>query len=343
MKIRTAILGYGRSGSTLHAGAIANNPHDFELAAVCDIDPARREEAQKRFGCAVYADCREMLQRGPLDLVSIVTRSDQHCRMACDCLAAGVNVLVTKPWAVDATEAERMVQAAEASGKRLLPWLPVRWASDLRRLRELVAAGTIGNVFLIRRLVSCFSRRNDWQTERQFGGGYLLNWGPHILDSAVLLKGIPVKSVYAGMRQTINPGDTEDLFLAVLTLTDGTLVTAEHTMAVDDLPNWFIQGDQGTIAAYGNRITIHRHTPAMPGDPTQYTGMRAVVSEKREETVGPDIYGDETVIYGEIAQALRGGKPFPVRPADALGLTRLLDAIRLSSETNRVVELEESS
>lgn len=340
MKIRTAILGYGRSGSTLHAGAIAKNPDDFELAAVCDIDPARRADAQKRCGCAVYADYREMLQRTPLDLVSIVTRSDQHCRMACDCLAAGVDVLVTKPWALDTTEAERMIQAAEASGKRLLPWLPVRWASDLRRLRELVAAGTIGNVFLIRRLVSCFGRRQDWQTERQFGGGYLLNWGPHIVDSAVLLKGIRVKSVYAGMHQTINPGDTEDLFLAVLTLADGTLVTAEHTVAVEGLPNWFIQGDQGTIAVHGNRIIIHRHTPEMPGDPTQYAGMRTEVNETREETVGPEIYGDETVIYGEIAQAFRGGKPYPVKPADALELTRLLDAIRRSSETNRVIELE---
>ena len=340
MKIRTAILGYGRSGSTLHAGAMAKHPDDFAVAAVCDIDPVRREEAKQRFGCAVYADYREMLQHGGLDLVSIVTRSDQHCRMACDCLAAGVDVLVTKPWAVNAAEANQMIQAAEASGQRLLPWLPVRWSSDLRRLRELVAAGTIGKVFLIRRVVSSFSRRNDWQTERQFGGGYLLNWGPHIVDSAVLLKDIPVKSVYGGLRQNINPGDTEDLFLAVLTLADGTLVTAEYTVAVDGLPNWFIQGDQGTIVVYGNRVTIHRHIPAMPGDPTQFASMKAAVSEKIEETVGGDIYGDEAVIYGEIAQALHGGKPYPVKPADALYLTRLLDAIRLSSESNQVVGME---
>jgi predicted dehydrogenase len=340
MPIRTAILGYGRSGSTMHAGAIAGNPDDFELAAVCDIDPARRAEAQQRFRCPVFADYQAMLQRVPLDLVSIVTRSDQHCRMACDCLAAGVDVLVTKPWAVDAVEAERMIRAAELSGRRLLPWLPVRWASDLRRLRELVAAGTIGNVFLIRRLVSCFSRRHDWQTERRFGGGYLLNWGPHIVDSAVLLKGIPVKSVYATMRQTINPGDTEDLFLAVLTLADGTLVTAEHTIAVDSLPNWFIQGDQGTLVARGQHITIHRQTPAIPRDPTLHAGMHTGISETWDETVGPDLYGDETVIYGEIAQAIRGRKPYPVTPVDARDLTRTLDAIRLSSETNHVVTME---
>ena len=49
MPIRTAILGYGRSGSTLHAGPIEKRP-EFELAAVCDIDPEARAKAFDRFG-----------------------------------------------------------------------------------------------------------------------------------------------------------------------------------------------------------------------------------------------------------------------------------------------------
>lgn len=340
MRLRTAILGYGRNGSTMHAGAIEANRDAFDLGAVCDIEASQREKAKQRFGCAVYGDYREMLRHDRLDLVSIVTRSDQHCQMACDCLEAGVNVLVTKPWALNAAEAERMIAAATASGRQLLPWLPVRWATDLARLRDLVASDAIGSVFLIRRTISAFGRRNDWQTERRCGGGYLLNWGPHILDSATLLKNRPVRSVYAAMRQTINPGDTEDLFLALLTLDDGTLVTAEHTIAVDGLPNWCIQGDRGTILARGRNLTIHRHTPAMPADPTQYAGMRSAANETTEETVAPAIYGDEAVIYGEIAQALRGEKPFAVTSGDALALTRLMDAVRKSSETNRVVALE---
>ncbi|MCP4641616.1 MAG: Gfo/Idh/MocA family oxidoreductase, partial [bacterium] len=55
MAIRTAILGYGRSGSSLHAGPIERN-EAFDLVAACDIDPERREQAAERFGCAVYDD-----------------------------------------------------------------------------------------------------------------------------------------------------------------------------------------------------------------------------------------------------------------------------------------------
>ncbi len=215
-KVRTAILGYGRNGSSMHAGAIEHNADVFEMAVVCDIDPGRRKEAAERFGCEVYSDYHEMLAKEQLDLVCIITRSDQHCAMTCDCLAAGVNVLVTKPWAVDAAEAQRMVKAEKASGKQLLPWLPARWGSDLRRLQELMADEAIGKVFLVRRAVCSYATRCDWQTERRFGGGYLLNWGVHIIDPPMVLMGSPVQSVYGRMKQTINPGDVEDVFIARL-------------------------------------------------------------------------------------------------------------------------------
>ena len=119
MAIRTAILGYGRSGGSMHAGAIEANDA-FAMTAVCDIDPARRDVAAERFGCAVYDGYGRMLKEEELDLVVIVTRSDQHCEMTCDCLAAGVNVLVTKPWAVDERQACRMIAARSV-------WLGVRY------------------------------------------------------------------------------------------------------------------------------------------------------------------------------------------------------------------------
>ena len=338
MSIRTAILGYGRSGSTMHAGAIEKNA-PFEMVAVCDIDPERQQQAKDRFGCTIYEDHREMLQNEQLDLVSVITRSDQHCQMACNCLEAGVNVLVTKPWAVNEAEARRMIAAAEASGKLLLPWLPARWGCDLRRLQQLIADDTIGNVFLVRRAVCSFGTRCDWQTESRYGGGYLLNWGPHIVDPPIVLVNSPVRSVYSRMKQTINPGDTEDLFFALMNLDNGTVVQAEYTIAVEDLPKWFVQGDRGTIVVRDREITIYKTAPTRPGDPTQYTTMKSGGDEVIHETLDGSVYGDEVEIYAEIAQALLGDKQFPVAPADALGLSRVLDAIRASGEQNQVVTL----
>lgn len=338
MTIRTAIVGYGRNGSSMHAGPIEKNG-DFKMTAVCDIDPERRRQAAERFGCPVFEDYKEMLRQEKLDLVVIVTRNDQHAAMACECLRAGVHVLVTKPWAVNVDEARRMVAAARESGRLLLPWLPARWGCDLIRLRELVRSGAIGKVFAVRRTVSSFATRCDWQTEKKSGGGYVLNWGPHIVDPPVVLLGGKVKSVFGRVKQVINPGDVEDLFFAVLTLEDGTLVQVEYTISVEPFPGWVIQGDRGTIVMNGRRLKVMKQTPAQPSDPTRFATMQAAPAETAEETVEGAVYGDEQAIYKEIAAAVRGEAAYPVTPASALEVSRVLEAIKVSSADNRVVVL----
>ena len=338
MPIRTAILGYGRTGSGLHAPPLLRNTA-FKLAAVCDIDPAARQRAGATCACPVYADYREMLGRERLDLVCVLTRTDQHCAMTCDCLEAGVDVLVTKPWAAHAGEADRMIACAARTGRRLLPWLPARWGCDLRRLRALIDAGAVGKPFLVRRTVASFGTRCDWQTEHRHAGGYLLNWGPHIVDTPLVLLGRPVASVYGRLRQVINPGDVEDLFFAVLTLDDGTLVQAEYTLSPEPLPAWIVQGDRGTITVTGNTVRIHRAVPATPADPTQFATMQTDAATVTEETLTGQTYGDEHEVYADLAAHLRGEHPYPVTPADALQLSRVLDAIRTSSVEDRLVKL----
>jgi len=339
MQIRTAILGYGRSGSTMHARAIEHHRESFEMAAACDIDPVRRKQVEERFGCTTYDDYEQMLRKERLDLVIIVTRSDQHAQMTCNCLTAGVNVLVTKPWAVNEGEARAMIAAARQSGKMLLPWLPSRWGRDLRRLKQLLAEQAIGNVFFIRRAVNSFGTRNDWQTERRYGGGYLLNWGPHIIDTPAVLAGSEVESVYGRLKQTINPGDVEDCFFAVMNLANGVIIQAEYSVSMESLPSWFIQGTRGTIVVQENRLKVYKSVPARPEDPTNTSTMAAQDETVIEEALEGELYGNEKEIYAEIAQVVRGEKPYPVTPDDALQLTCVLDAIRLSDAENRVVHL----
>jgi predicted dehydrogenase len=339
-RFRAAILGYGRSGSTMHAGAYAANADAFDVVAVCDIDPERRKQASERFGCTVYNDYHAMLESEDLDIVSVVTRSDQHCAMACDCLNAGVNVLVTKPWAVNAEEGKRMVAVSRESGSRLFPWLPARWGTVFLRLQELVRAGAVGRVFTIRRAQSSFATRADWQSERRHGGGYLLNWGPHIVDPAILLGDAPVRTVYGSLKQTINPGDAEDVFLAVIELANDVSVVAEYTISTEDLPNWFIQGDRGTIVVTNDRhIRVSKKTPSRPDDPTVYATMKAGEQAVDEEDVAGAIYGDEKAIYAELADALRNQSDYPVPPEDALALSQVFDAVRTSHDEKRVVAM----
>lgn len=343
MAIKVAILGYGRSGSGLHADPI-EKLDDFEMTAVCDIDPKAREKALKRFGCRVYEDYSEMLDKEDLDLVVIVTRSSQHCKMACDCLKAGKNVLVTKPWAVNPDEAAEMIKTAGASGKLLLPWLPSRWGCDLLRLKEIVDSGAIGKIFQIRRSEFTFGLRNDWQTLKEFGGGYLLNWGPHLVDQPIQLLGTKVKSAYAHMKRINNPGDAEDMFFAVLKMENDVTIVSEFNIGPNDIPNWVIQGDRGSIVVKEKHIKIYRSNLPDKLDDQSY-GVKSEANITEEDIDGTNSismgnrYGDSMVIYPIIARAVTGKRPYDISSESALYLSKILHAIRKSAETDEVIHL----
>ncbi len=322
----------------MHAGAIELNSN-FKMVAVCDIDAQRQQEAAQRFNCPVYDDYLKMVSKEEIDLACIITRNDQHCAMTCDCLTAGVNVLVTKPWAANAQEASRMIETAKKSGRKLLPWLPARWGCDLRRLKELVDSDVVGKVFTVRRTVSSFGTRSDWQTEKKFAGGYLLNWGPHIVDPPlVLLERKPVR-VYGHMMQTINPGDVEDAFFAAITLSNGAVVVAEYAVSAETLPSWVVQGTKGTIVVHGNKLTLHQSVPQKPADPTQFSDMQKKEDSIVEETLEGDLYGNADEIYAMIADSLTRNKTFAVTVEAGLQLSRVLDAIRKSHEEKILVKL----
>ena len=228
-----------------------------------------------------------------------------------------------------------MIDAAKSGGKLLLPWLPARWGADLARLRELVAAGAVGKVFQVRRSEFTFGKRQDWQTRKEFGGGYLLNWGPHLIDQPIRLLDRPVQSVYGTMKQVINPGDVEDVFYAVMKTDDGVVIVSEFNIGAGGTPNWVVQGDKGTIYVKNDDIEIYRAAFPEQLDASEY--RNAVEITASSEKISGDRYGDTDVIYAHIADVILNGAEYGVSTGSALGLTRILDAVRQSSETGQTV------
>lgn len=324
--IRTAIVGYGQSGELSHAYGIGENP-EFQITAVCDLSLKRREYAHESLGCETYSDHRELLQaRDDIDLAAVVTRSDTHCAVACDLLDAGINVLVTKPWAVDAAEAEAMIRAQERSGKRIFPWVPMYWSSEYTKLKQLIEDGAIGNPFTIRRYITQFSKRTDWQTELKYGGGYLNNWGAHIVQPLLGLANSPVAHLSGHLQQVLNGGDGDDNFLTVIQFENGILGIAEYAQAVEGLPSFLIQGTCGTLLSDGQIITLIQKNPES-SEPEQRT-QHPVVGKR---------FGDEAEIYRDVAQNLLHGVPFRATTADSYYGTTILDAIRKSHHTKSFV------
>lgn len=323
--IRTAIIGYGESGRLSHAYGLRANPV-FDICAVCDLSAENRARATADLGCPSYPDTQSLFEKHTPDLVSIVTRSDTHADLACECLGRGSHVLITKPWALDTAEARRILAATAKSGKRVFPWIPVYWAPDFMAARRIIADGLLGDLFMIRRYLSDFRHRDDWQTLRQYGGGYLLNWGMHVLQPVLALAACPLRKIQADLLQVITPGDTEDHFTLQLEFANGLRGIAEFTKALAPLPALFIQGKKGTLVADENAVTLYRQNQAEqpPAAPERFP-----LSGKR--------FGDEAEIYADLARSLLDNAPFRVTTEDALAGTIALDCARLAHESGQPV------
>jgi predicted dehydrogenase len=129
--LRAAVIGVGYLGR-FHAQKYAALP-DVELVGVVDPNPERAAAVARELGTAAFASHAELA--GKVDLVSIASTTESHYRIARDCLAAGLHVLVEKPITVTVAEADELIALADA-GKRMLQvghlerynpaWLAVR-------------------------------------------------------------------------------------------------------------------------------------------------------------------------------------------------------------------------
>ena len=94
--VKTAVVGLGRIGWNHHLKLMAPRK-DFEIVAVADPLPARREEAVKEYGCKAFSTLPELLKKSDAELVVLATRSVDHAKHTKQCLEAGKHVLVEKP------------------------------------------------------------------------------------------------------------------------------------------------------------------------------------------------------------------------------------------------------
>ena len=216
-KIRTAIIGQGRSGRDIHGAHLSTDTERYQIVAAVDPLPDRRNRAQAEYGCDVYTDYTALLEREDLDLVVNAAPSKFHVPISLSLLEAGYNVLCEKPLASGVLAVDRLIAAAERSGKMLAIFQQSRFAPCFRKIREVIDSGVLGEVVQVSIVYSGFSRRYDWQTLTSEMGGSLLNTGPHPLDQALqFFGGGEMPRVHCIMRNATSYGDAEDHVLLIL-------------------------------------------------------------------------------------------------------------------------------
>jgi predicted dehydrogenase len=182
-KYRVAVIGRTGKGNYGHGLDVVWKALDnVEVVAVADEDARGRAAAAKRLRARhAYADYREMLARERPHLVSVADRYlDRHRGLVLACARAGASVLLEKPMARTLAEADEMVTACERHHVKLAIAHQTRHSPRLQRVRELIAAGLVGDLLELR------ARGKE---DGRGGGQDLMVLGTHLMDLMRLLAG----------------------------------------------------------------------------------------------------------------------------------------------------------
>lgn len=338
--IKVGIIGLGRSGWNIHAAGLAQLDR-FEIVAAADPAAERRAEAEERFGCVTYIKPDELIGDDAVELAIVATPSHTHVPLAVAALEAGKHVVVEKPLAQSTSEVDTMIAAAEQSGRVLTCFHQRRFDPELVAIRDVLDSGRLGDLFLVRRTISRFARRADWQTHRSLGGGELPNTGSHLLDQVLtLVDDVPIE-LFADLRRVVSAGDAEDHVHLVLKPEVGPTVEVQSSSAVAvPQPDWLISGTTGSVLSQSNSITVRWFDPATLAPLEANEGMaperRYGTGEQidwQEETIDVDPPGEQRTVqyYERLAMTLRDDAELFVTPASVRRQIELMERAREQS------------
>src|SRR4051812_13543833 len=201
-KLRYGLIGAGSNAERKHLNNYMTLPN-VELVSICDVNIESAERLAQKYNIKkVYSNYEDMLNNEELDLVSICTPNYLHAEISIYALSKGVNVHCEKPLAVNAIEAQKIVEAKNKSGKKVMLGLNNRFTNEAVFLKKYIDAGYLGDIYQvkagwIRR--SGIPGRGTWFTNKDCaGGGVMIDLGVHYLDLALFLIGMPEPSYITG-------------------------------------------------------------------------------------------------------------------------------------------------
>lgn len=341
---RYAIIGCGAGIARHHLEALVQVP-GAQIVGMCDLDATRGSERAQQHNSPFFTDHRLMLRETRPDVGVICTPHPFHAALALDCFQEGAHVLTEKPMAVQVSEADAMIAAAERAGRILAVNFQNRFRPVVERAREFVAGGGVGALVRVLCIepwyrTAAYFQAAAWRaTWRGEGGGVLMNQAPHTLDLMCHLAGEPTR-VLGKTRTRRHAIECEDTAEAMLEYSNGASgYFYASTLEWGVTPRLQVTGECGALELVGNQLTTYRFAEPLPEymvtSAEKYRGPDMTI-----ETVDlEDTSGGHLAVYLDLESALaNGGQPRTNGREGRMSL-ELANAIIFSSYANVPVEL----
>jgi predicted dehydrogenase len=349
--VRVGLIGFGLAGQAFHAPVI-RGVRGMELACILERRGTRAREKYPEVRVARTLD--ELLADKEIQLCVIATPNDSHFDLTRDCLMAGRDVVVDKPFAPTLRESEELVRLAADRGRLITVYQDRRWDGDFGTVKKIVASEKLGTVVEYECRYDRFRlepKANAWrESADQPGAGVLFDLGPHVIDQALVLFGVPraIRASAFCERETSRVDDSFDVCLEYPTLR---AMGRARIIAFAPGPHFLIHGTKGSFVKYGMdpqeaRLRGEDFPQGLDWgadwgvEDEQCWGTLSLVGEPsvRVKTERGDYRG----FYANVRDAIEKQATLDVTPEQALRTMRAVMLAHKSSRERRTVEWGEA-
>ena len=338
--IRVGVIGFGFVSKTFHV-PLLNATDGYRITAVSSSRPddvrAVLDDVE------VVSDPNALAANPDVDLVVIASPNETHAPLAELAMRAGRNVVVDKPFTITVAEARHLASVATEHDVLLSVFQNRRWDSDFLTVQDAIRRDLVGRIVLFESRFDRFRPevRDRWRERPGPGAGLLYDLGPHLIDQALALFGIP-HSVQATLARQRSGARTDDFFQLVLRY--GAMVATLHAGSL-------VSGGSARFSLHGERASVVKQQPDIQEDQ-----LRAgVLPGSRDWGLDPDdavlyegatgdrhavkaVRADQRGYYVALREALLGRAPNPVSPEQGATVMEIIEAaLRSDAEGRRVV------
>ncbi|AOJ61150.1 oxidoreductase [Burkholderia ubonensis] len=337
--LRIGLMGFGFAGATFHAPVIAASGRT-QVAAIATGQPDRARAAYP--DARIVADLDALLALDDIECVVIATPNDTHFPLARQVLDAGRHVVVDKPVTLTSDEALALARLANARSRVFAPFHNRRWDGDFLTVRRVVESGELGRITYV---TSHFDRfrpqvRVRWREEAARGGGLLLDLGPHLIDQALALFGLP-DTVSATVKTRRDDGSAPDFVHLQLGYPDKDVALHASALSALEPARFTLHGTRGSYQKFGLDTQEDQLKAGLSPDDVEFGGgnppgvLRVLDGDVETERPVPTLDGQYAEFYRALAAAIREGAPFPVTPQDAVDVMTIIELAAQSEHDGR--------
>ena len=344
--INVALCSFGMSGRVFHAPFISLHP-GFKLLGAWERSKQLIHEYYP--DVKSYPTYEDLLKDEEVQLVIVNTPTYSHYTYAKQALLAGKHIVVEKAFTTTVAEAEELKVIAAEKGLVINVFQNRRWDSDFLTVKSVVDSGELGKIneaeFRFDRFNLALSPKGHKEIPGP-GAGIMKDLGPHIIDQALYLFGMP-DSLFADIRITRPLSEVDDCFELLFYYPTMRVRLKAGYIVKEVLPSYIVHGTKGSFVK--NRADIQEARLLLNEKPDLIKWGKEPESEQGILNIDdngttarhniPTLQGNYYHYYDGVFQSIDYGEKPIVSAEDGINVMKIIEAAFQSNKERKVVDL----